>query len=51
MAYIKNLAKIREVKETAKLEEVNKLIRSGWMLIAVCKPDSSKPDIQFSLGL
>ena len=49
--YVRNIQEVTEVKETTSREEVNDLIRDGWMLLGVTLPDSKCLEkLVFSLG-
>ena len=49
--YNENLNNVSKVIETEDIAEVNRLIKENYMLIAVTRPDSSRPEvIRFSLG-
>ena len=49
--YARPLEEVQEVKETTDIAEVNRLVRSGWMLISVITPCSKRPETKlFSLG-
>jgi len=49
MGYVVDITKVSEVKETTCRKEVNRKVSSGWMLLAVVKPNPAA-DLVFSLG-